>query len=259
MISFYRFFFGIFSILCAINTSTAQIREDNFYVYDANWNGTDIKHAHYLVRTKKINDTSWQWDTYAIYGPLIKTEYSRDAQGNVAEGELYFYNSKGNIDSITSYKKGLADGDWIYKNDTGRTKLTKTYKNGKLIKEVDNIKEDSIKNLEETNEEEEEENEDEEIESEFPGGSKGWARYLNKNLKYPERAINSSIEGVVRVGFIVDENGKIIEPRIFRSVEFSLDEEALRMIKESPGWTPAIQKGKKVKSYKMQPIVFKLE
>ncbi|MFL5748594.1 MAG: energy transducer TonB, partial [Niastella sp.] len=35
--------------------------------------------------------------------------------------------------------------------------------------------------------------------------------------------------------------------------------EAVRVIKKSGKWTPAVQNGRQVKSYKKQPIVFRLE
>jgi protein TonB len=98
-----------------------------------------------------------------------------------------------------------------------------------------------------------------EKESEFPGGVSRWLRYLNKNLKYPDRAINSKIDGQVRVCFIVDKEGNVIDPFIAKSVEWSLDDESVAIIKASGQWTPAIQFGKIVKSYKLQPIVYRLE
>jgi protein TonB len=35
--------------------------------------------------------------------------------------------------------------------------------------------------------------------------------------------------------------------------------EAIRVIKKSGKWEPAVQNGRKVKSYKKQPITFRLE
>ena len=75
----------------------AQEPADKLYIFDANWKGADIKHAQYLLRIKKISDSAWQWDTYNILGPLIKKELFKDPDGNVAEGEFYFYNAIGSI------------------------------------------------------------------------------------------------------------------------------------------------------------------
>ena len=78
-------------------------------------------------------------------------------------------------------------------------------------------------------------------------------------MKYPDRALNANVEGVVRVGFIVDKEGNVTEPFIAKSVEWSLDDEAVTIIEESGKWSPAFQNGRIVKSYKIQPIVYKLK
>ncbi len=93
----------------------------------------------------------------------------------------------------------------------------------------------------------------------FLAGIKAWFGYLTKNLKYPDRAINNNIQGQVVVRFIIGKDGLTIEPFIAGSVEYSLDAEAIRIIKHSGKWQPAYQNGHIVKSYKQQPINFKLE
>jgi protein TonB len=99
-----------------------------------------------------------------------------------------------------------------------------------------------------------------EIESEFPGGSAAWLRYLNKNLRYPDDAVNNEIQGTVVVQFIVDKEGNVSDVTAVSGPDNGgLREEAVRVIKKSGKWTPAVQNGRQVKSYKKQPIVFKLE
>src|SRR2546423_2533752 len=88
-----------------------------------------------------------------------------------------------------------------------------------------------------------------EIESEFPGGSKAWIKYLSDNFHYPKAAVRKRIEGTVVVQFIVDRDGKVIDAEVVRSVHPLLDKEALKLIQESPKWIPAIQDGRKVRSY----------
>jgi len=96
-----------------------------------------------------------------------------------------------------------------------------------------------------------------EIESEFPGGMAAWSRFLHKNLNYPQDAINNEIEGQVMVQFIVDEQGNVSNVQAISGPDKGgLREEAIRVIKRSGTWTAAIQNGRKVKSYKRQPITF---
>jgi len=99
-----------------------------------------------------------------------------------------------------------------------------------------------------------------EIESEYPGGPSAWLRYLNKNFRYPDDAVNNEIQGTVVVQFIVDKEGNVSDVNAISGPESGgLREEAVRVIKKSGKWTPAVQNGRQVKSYKKQPIVFKLE
>lgn len=99
-----------------------------------------------------------------------------------------------------------------------------------------------------------------EIESEYPGGASAWQRYLNKNFRYPQDAIDNEITGIVVVQFIVDKEGNVSDVEaISGPSNGGLRDEAIRVIKKSGKWTPAVQNGRQVKSYKKQPIVFKLE
>src|ERR1700749_1718443 len=99
-----------------------------------------------------------------------------------------------------------------------------------------------------------------EIESEFPGGAAAWLRYLNKNLRYPDDAVNNEIQGTVVVQFIVDKEGNVSDVQAISGPDNGgLRDEAVRVIKKSGKWTPAVQNGRQVKSYKKQPIVFRLE
>lgn len=97
-----------------------------------------------------------------------------------------------------------------------------------------------------------------EIESEYPGGMAAWMRYLNKTLRYPDEAVNNEIQGDVIVQFIVDKEGNVSDVEAIAGPQ-ELKDEAVRVIKKSGKWTPAVQNGRQVKSYKKQPIKFRLE
>lgn len=97
-----------------------------------------------------------------------------------------------------------------------------------------------------------------EIESSYPGGAAAWQRYLNRNLRYPQDAIDNEIQGTIVVQFIVDKEGNVSNVEAVSGPK-ELRDEAVRVIQKSGKWTPAIQNGRQVKSYKKQPIVFRLE
>lgn len=96
-----------------------------------------------------------------------------------------------------------------------------------------------------------------EIESTYPGGSKAWARFLNKTFVYPQNAADNRIQGTVMIRFIVDQSGNASDVEAVEGPD-ELKAEAIRVIKKSGKWNPAIQNGRMVKSYKRQPVVFKL-
>ncbi|NML19272.1 TonB family protein [Pseudoflavitalea sp. G-6-1-2] len=96
-----------------------------------------------------------------------------------------------------------------------------------------------------------------EIESEYPGGTAAWQRYLYKNIRYPQDAQDSEIQGTVMVQFIVDKEGNVSDVEAISGPE-ELRAEAVRVIRKSGKWIPAVQNKNKVKSYKRQPIGFKL-
>jgi TonB family protein len=73
-------------------------------------------------------------------------------------------------------------------------------------------------------------------------------------------AYKNKIEGIVVVQFIVDEDGNPTDIKVIKSsANGELDAEAKRVISESKDWVPAVYGGRFVKSYKKQPIVFKLQ
>jgi periplasmic protein TonB len=153
---------------------------------------------------------------------------------------------------VIEFRDGLRDGDTDFYNDTGAVTFVKKHIKGTLYKVIDVQKENVLKkDTTVTNAVEKE--------SEFKGGVASWARYLNRNLTYTVRVINCNAQGKVILRFVVDAEGLASNIEIAQSVEFSLDEEALRIIKQSPPWIPAETSGKKVKSYKAQPILFKLQ
>lgn len=92
-----------------------------------------------------------------------------------------------------------------------------------------------------------------------PGGMIGLRHYLTKNIRYPRLAAESDIQGKVYVRFVVNKKGKIENVHILRSVHPLLDNEALRVVKSMPDWTPGEQAGKPVSVWFTLPVVFALQ
>lgn len=95
-------------------------------------------------------------------------------------------------------------------------------------------------------------------EPEFIGGKKELQRYLDANLNYPAKAKSAKKEGIVYVSFTVDENGKIENSKVVRSIGYGCDEEALRVVEEMPNWVPGKENGVVKPLPVVIPIAFRL-
>ena len=93
----------------------------------------------------------------------------------------------------------------------------------------------------------------------YPGGQDAMIKYLSENIKYPENARKSGIQGIVFVTYVVEKNGTISDVRILRGVNEELDAEALRVVSAMPAWSPGKQRGETVRVQFNLPINFKLD
>lgn len=92
----------------------------------------------------------------------------------------------------------------------------------------------------------------------FPGGISGLRTYLNQNTRYPAVAQENCVQGRVVVSFVVEKDGHISDVTVLRSVDPSLDKEAVRVIRNMPRWTPGKQGGEPVKVRYNVPVSFRL-
>jgi len=90
-------------------------------------------------------------------------------------------------------------------------------------------------------------------------GLNGFRNWVMKNLQYPEIAAENGISGTIYVQFVVEPSGMVNKVTIMRSVDPSLDKEAIRVVKSSPKWTAGKQRGKPVRVAFTFPIKFVLQ
>ncbi|MEN0055736.1 MAG: TonB family protein [Mucilaginibacter sp.] len=93
---------------------------------------------------------------------------------------------------------------------------------------------------------------------EFPGGLEAFGKFLGSNIRYPKIARDQGVQGRVIVTFVVEMDGSLSGYEIVRGVSKDLDEEALRVLKTSPSWTPGIKDNEKVRTQYTVPISFTL-
>ncbi len=92
----------------------------------------------------------------------------------------------------------------------------------------------------------------------YPGGDEARVIFLRENIKYPEIAKESNIQGVVYVGFVIERDGSITNVKVLRGIGGGCDEEAARVVKAMPKWSPGKQREKPVRTNFSIPIKFTL-
>lgn len=223
-----------------------------------NENGKTVneKQAVILEQHRKLNDTLWETNLYFLNGPRSVSMQSTDEEATELNGRYIAYDRKGFSDTIGTYVHGHKEGPWMIMTQKGRLLRELIYSNDKLIAKKDSAQ---------VNEEEEKLKDSlfhgkaiVETESGFPGGQDGWMQYMNTHLKYPDRAFDRGVQGTAILAFRIEQDGHIDPMNIYvdRSVEYSIDQESLKLIAGCPPWTPAVQDGRQVKSYRKQPFVF---
>lgn len=187
---------------------------------------------------------------------------------NLLEGVVVNYDKTGAVASELTYSHGLKNGRSVYyfpgKKDVWTTavyydddvqKLQINYPSGKPKRIVDEMKADidgsSVCFAEDGTKEES--CDDLKTDAQFNGDV---IAYIGSNLKYPEEAKLLRMEGKVKVGFTVNEDGTIKNPYIIEGFDSRCDEEALRLVAQMPAWVPASIDNTPVATNKIIPIVF---
>lgn len=93
----------------------------------------------------------------------------------------------------------------------------------------------------------------------FPGGDAELMKYLSSHIKYPVVAEENGIQGRVIATFVVERDGSISDVKVFKSVDPSLDKEAIRVLKSMPKWIPGRQNGSAVRVKYTVPVTFRLQ
>ena len=90
------------------------------------------------------------------------------------------------------------------------------------------------------------------------GGANAWAKFLQKNLRYPKIAQEEGAQGRVFMSFVIEKDGHLSNITVERKAGFGFDEEAIRVLKLAPAWKPGIQNGNPVRVRYTIPLNFQM-
>lgn len=158
----------------------------------------------------------------------------------VADGIGFFEDKDENEYSKGEIKNGFKEGVWEGSFKNSKCTYKEIYKNGKLISGETVDKDNITYNYTEI-----------ETKPEYKSGMMDFYKYVAKNYRIPNQ---QGLKGKVYVTFVVDKDGKIVEPKVLRDLGYGTGEEAIRILKNCDKWIPAEQRGRKVRCTYSLPI-----
>lgn len=224
-----------------------------------------FKVCDYEFKTLKITE-------YTKDGQLVSSGFYKVSYPDVKDGFFRMYSTKGNLESEGNYIEGKKSGLWTYYREDGNLHYEENYTEGKLNGKLKSYYQNKALKREENY------NNGEfvngkcftltgndtthfpfKVMPEFDGGEKAMFKYLSREVRYPEKATNQGIQGVVRVIFIVDKSGQLKDLKIYKGVDPSLNYEAIRVIEKMSGWKPGKIDGEIAETKFIIPIKFVLQ
>ncbi len=92
----------------------------------------------------------------------------------------------------------------------------------------------------------------------YPGGEEAMEKFITENMQYPAPAIENGVEGVVTLHVTINPDGTVGAIKIVRMIDPDLEQEAIRIVKKMPAWTPADKDGTPVVGFVDIPVKFEL-
>jgi antitoxin component YwqK of YwqJK toxin-antitoxin module len=140
------------------------------------------------------------------------------------------------------------DGRWVYFHKNGKTAAIEDYREDVLTSKT--YFDEEGKELTDTT--------NKDRQADFNGGNAKWQKYLQKNLVFPYgyKLINTDVITVV-IAATINEEGNIENAYVEIPFKAPFDSEALKALKRSPKWLPAISHNRRVKMNIRQAVSFR--
>lgn len=223
---------------CTYYYTTGAKRKESHFVKDrlegkeSKWyeNGNKKEEGEYFILDEKVTKPKYK----------INQFWNKDGVKKVTNGNGEYEESSKKIFGKGTVKNGVKDGEWKGWVDKPEIKYTENYKDGQFIsgKTVD---ENNIETVYDVLEKK----------PEPKNGIKDFYSFIAKNYRMPN---TPDLKGKIYITFIVDKDGKILEPKILRDIGYGTGAEAIRVLMNCENWNPGELKGQKVRASYSLPI-----
>ncbi len=207
-------------------------KESAFYYAEFSRQGNLYKCTAYWVNSKKLNGIGFFADTTLAKPRKLLINYYEN--GQMQDSTWYDENSQATFD-YHYYQNGQLLARHFYDPKTNKEIIEGFDEVGRLIKDFIYARE-----------------------AEFPDGSNAWMRFISKNLNTQIPIKNGAPNGNYQVVilFVIDKNGEVTNIKPETNHGYGMEEEAMRVIRNSPHWNPLIQLGEAKNAYRRQPVTF---
>jgi len=195
-------------------------------------------------------------DNKDIYNNLVNhysiiENYDSLGTASVKNGNGYYKGYDNNFKYIEEegrLENGKRDSVWKGNFKNVKTTFTETYQDGELISGVATDSSGTTTTYSKSRD----------VPPEFKGGVEAFGKYLATHIRYPSYENEHNIQGRVILSFVVEKDGKLKDIKVNKSASSGLDQEAVRVIKNSPLWVPGTRFGKPVRVIYSVPVSFSL-
>lgn len=240
--------FSLFTTACLLSVQLFSQDKPVIKYYDSAWSQTPKESAFYYAEflkqgdlykcsaywagSKKLNGTAFFPDTSISKPRNLMLNYYEN--GKMQDSAWYDENSQAKF-AYHYYQSGKLLARYFYDKKTAKAFSEGFDEEGKLIKDFVYAKE-----------------------AEFPGGSDAWIRFLSKNLNTKVPVKNGAPNGTYQVIilFMINKKGDVTIIKPETNMGYGMEEEAIRVIRNSPRWHPLILLGDFKNAYRRQPVTF---
>lgn len=203
----------------------------------------------------RVNGKDFEWydnGNKKLEGEYIEEEKKRIAEHKInqfwdingvqkiTDGNGFFEDQGEFVTSNGEIKNGFKEGLWEGSSKKSKYSYKETYKNGKLISGISTDKNGKTYDYTEI-----------EIKPEPKNGIMDFYKFIARNYRTPEK---QGLKGKVYLTFVIDKDGKIVEPKILRDLGYGTGTEAIRVVTAYDGFSPGEQRGQKVRCTYSLPI-----
>lgn len=219
-------------------------------------NGNKRKQSNYV--NNKLNGLQIEWyesGEKKLEQEIIWNDKRKDFDTKLFqfwnnEGQQLIINGNGQYEKTDKelyesgeIKEGKRNGTWTGKYFKLNFTFIESYENGELVSGISTDKNNNKFPYKELMKK-----------PKPPNGITNFYQYIGRNFKLSKEASLQKISGKINVTFVVDEDGKIIEPKVLRHIGYDTDKEAIRVLEKAENWIPGKMRGVPAKVLYSLPI-----